>query len=649
MENNINTQSMLPVGTTLQGGKYRIERYLSSGGFGNTYVATNTEFEEQVAIKEFFMRGVSERKGDSVTVSVSNKDNVTQFSAQKEKFRKEARRLRKLRNAHIVAVHDLFEENGTAYYEMDLIKGESLSERMKRTGQPLGEAEVLQILDQVLDALGVVHAQGLYHLDLKPANIMVDQTGRVLLIDFGASKQMSSGNGYSVSTSSALAFTPGFAPLEQTEQNMKSFGPWTDLYALGATLYKLLTGLTPPSASELMVSREPLVFPTPVSSKTQQLIAWMMKPAYIDRPQSVIAVRQFLSAPQPVVEEATQAVLPESVAEETEVMEKPRLKPEPELEPEPKPQLNPTSEKFADSEPERRSNKLSWGIGVGIAAAFVAAVIVSFLLLKGPSVVTDVTDNMEKVETSPLADETIYMEKEEVNTFPRADETITVNGISFKMIGVQGGTFTMGATSEQGSDAESDEKPAHQVTLSTFSIGQTEVTQELWQAVMGSNPSKFKGAKRPVEQVSWEDCQNFIRELNNLTGRRFRLPTEAEWEYAARGGNKGNGHKYVGSSAIDNVAWYYGNSGSETHDVATKRANELGLYDMSGNVWEWCQDWYGSYSSGSLTNPTVVLSSSDCVRRGGSWYDYARRCRVSCRSYDTPSYRDFNIGLRLAF
>ena len=630
MENNINSQSMLPVGTLLQGGKYRIDRYLSSGGFGNTYVAVNTEFEEEVAIKEFFIRGVSARDGDSVSVSVSNQENVEQFTSQKEKFRKEARRLRKLRNQHIVAVHDLFEENGTAYYEMDLIKGESLSERMKRTGQPLGEAEVLQILDQVLDALGVVHAQGLYHLDLKPANIMVDQTGRVLLIDFGASKQMSSGDGYSVSTSSALAFTPGFAPLEQTEQNMKSFGPWTDLYALGATLYKLLTGLTPPSASELLVSREPLVFPTPVSSKTQQLIAWMMKPAYVDRPQSVSAVRQFLSAPQPVVEEATQAVLPESVAEETEVMEKPRLKPEPE--PELKPHPNPTSEKFADSEPERRSNKLSWGIGVGIAAAFVAAVIVSFLLLKGPSVVTDVTDNME-----------------EVNTSPRADETITVNGVSFKMIRVEGGTFTMGATSEQDSDASDDEKPVHQVTLSTFSIGETEVTQELWQAVMGSNPSYFKGSRRPVEKVSWEDCQDFIRKLNSLTGRRFRLPTEAEWEYAARGGNKGNGHKYAGSSAIDNVAWHYGNSGSQTHDVATKRANELGLYDMSGNVWEWCQDGYGSYSSGSQTNPTGASSGSVRVSRGGSWSLNAMYCRVSYRDYIAPSFRYFNLGLRLAF
>ena len=225
-------------------------------------------------------------------------------------------------------------------------------------------------------------------------------------------------------------------------------------------------------------------------------------------------------------------------------------------------------------------------------------------------------------------------------------ETITVNGVSFKMIRVEGGTFTMGATSEQGSDANDREKPAHQVTVSTFSIGETEVTQE--QAVMGSNPSKFKGPRRPVEQVSWEDCQNFIRELNSLTGRRFRLPTEAEWEYAARGGRKANGHKYAGSSAIDRVAWYDSNSGGQTHDVATKRANELGLYDMSGNVWEWCQDWWGDYSSGSQTNPKGPTSGSYRVNRGGSWRNIAMNCRVSYRHFITPSSRNYYLGLRLA-
>ena len=231
-----------------------------------------------------------------------------------------------------------------------------------------------------------------------------------------------------------------------------------------------------------------------------------------------------------------------------------------------------------------------------------------------------------------------------------SNQTFTVNGVSFDMIAVEGGTFTMGATAEQASDAYSDEKPTHQVTLSSYYIGKTEVTQELWQAVMGSNPSGFSGANLPVEKVSWEDCQIFIAILNELTGKYFRLPTEAEWEYAARGGSKSQGYKYSGSNTVDDVAWYPSNSSSKTHPVATKAPNELGIYDMSGNVLEWCSDWYSSsyYSSSSQYNPTGPASGSRRVYRGGSWGSSARLCRVSYRDYNGPSYRFYNLGLRLA-
>ena len=207
----------------------------------------------------------------------------------------------------------------------------------------------------------------------------------------------------------------------------------------------------------------------------------------------------------------------------------------------------------------------------------------------------------------------------------------------------------MGATSEQGSDAYNNEKPVHSVTLSDYYIGETEVTQELWQAVMGINLSYFSGyPQRPVETVSWNDCQTFITKLNELTGKNFRLPTEAEWEYAARGGNKSKGYKYSGSNTIRDVAWYDGNCGSATHDVKTKQANELGIYDMSGNVWEWCQDWYGIYSSNSQTNPTGPSSGSSRVLRGGSWSGSARRCRVSFRGSHYPGNRINYSGFRLA-
>lgn len=242
------------------------------------------------------------------------------------------------------------------------------------------------------------------------------------------------------------------------------------------------------------------------------------------------------------------------------------------------------------------------------------------------------------------------------NMQPDEIMSVRVGNVSFRMILVDGGTFTMGATSEQGSDAKSDEKPTHSVTLSSYYIGETEVTQELWQEVMGSNPSRYKGSRRPVEKVSWEDCQVFIRRLNQRTGKNFRLPTEAEWEYAARGGRKSNGYKYAGGSSIDDVAWYTKNSldkGSShpdygTHNVGTKRANELGLYDMSGNVYEWCQDWKVTYPSSSQTNPQGPSSGSDRVDRGGCWFSDAGDCRVSFRDGGTPSFRYDCLGLRLS-
>ena len=205
---------------------------------------------------------------------------------------------------------------------------------------------------------------------------------------------------------------------------------------------------------------------------------------------------------------------------------------------------------------------------------------------------------------------------------------------NIEMVFVEGGTFQMGATSEQGSDAYYEEKPVHTVTVSSFYIGKTEVTQELWVAVMGSNPSYFKkGGNYPVESVSWNDVQEFLKKLNAITGKQYRLPTEAEWEYAARGGNKSRGYKYSGGNNIEDIAWYEGNSSQETHPIATKAPNELGIYDMSGNVMEWCQDWYNSeyYSQSPSNNPQGASSGINRVLRGGSWDFIASFSRVSYR------------------
>lgn len=301
MEEKTKKEGMLKVGTRLANGRYIIEEYLASGGFGNTYIATDKAFDEKVAIKELFIKGVCGRGDDSAEVSVSLTDNQRAFSAHKEKFRKEARRLRKLSNPHIVGVLDLFDENGTSYYVMDFVEGESLSARLKRTKKPMTEAEVLLVLPQILDALESVHNEGIWHLDLKPANIMIDKKGNIILIDFGASKQVKNANGDSLSTSSAMAYTQGYAPSEQMEQSIDKFGPWTDLYALGATLFNLLTMQKPPSPSDIDEdSHEALKMPKGINKKTERLIFWLMKPNRKMRPQSVTDVKQFLvEAPEP--------------------------------------------------------------------------------------------------------------------------------------------------------------------------------------------------------------------------------------------------------------------------------------------------------------------------------------------------------------
>lgn len=258
---------------------------------------------------------------------------------------------------------------------------------------------------------------------------------------------------------------------------------------------------------------------------------------------------------------------------------------------------------------------------------------------------TQVAPKKHKSQSKPTKGGTV---KRVATKASYSNGTLTVNGIKYNMVWVEGGTFRMGATSEQDGDAYDNEKPVHSVTLCEYYIGKTEVTQALWKAVMGSNPSEFKGDNLPVENVSWYDCQEFIRKLNSLTGQNFRLPTEAEWEFACRGGNNSLGYKYSGSDSIDNVAWYDGNSGDKTHPVATKSANELGIYDMSGNVEEWCCDWYGDYTSGAQTNPKGPESGSDRVYRGGSCLNIASYCRSSIRIIIIPTLRYNFLGLRLA-
>ena len=294
---------------TLQGGKYKIERLLGQGGFGNTYSGYNTTFDERVAIKEFFMQGVNKRDDSTGDVSVSLMENVHQFEEQREKFKKEALRIRKLNNPHIIKVHDLFEENGTVYYVMDYVDGENLAERLKRNGKPMSMQEVEIILPQILDALKTVHEASIWHLDLKPANIMIDKSGNVTLIDFGASKQLNVQKG-GATTSTAISYTNGYAPREQMEQNYDKFGPWTDFYSLGATLYTLLSNKRPSLPTDIdddVTEDKHIALPLPsnvVNSKIHRIILWMMSTNRNLRPQCVEDILAKLEEKDNVVQDS---------------------------------------------------------------------------------------------------------------------------------------------------------------------------------------------------------------------------------------------------------------------------------------------------------------------------------------------------------
>ena len=605
--------------TLLQGGKYKIVGHISSGGFGNTYEGVHTMMDTRVAIKEFFPKMLCNRDENTSHITVATQNNRELVEKLRKKFIEEAKAIFKMNHPNIVKVHDIFEENGTAYYVMDYIDGKSLGDIVKQRG-PLPEAEAVGYIRQVADALKYVHSLNRLHLDIKPGNVMVDATGHAMLIDFGASKHYDMESGENTSTLMGVN-TKGYAPVEQSTQSFTKFSPATDIYALGATLYKLLTGITPPDANLLMAKEETLApLPSCISKSTHNAVLKAMTLIRADRPQTIDVFLGLLDS-KTVYNSDDEATVCEEAEKVRQAEEKCRLTEE---------------QKRKEAEQKRNIAKKS-GFKNALLGGLVGVIAVV-------GVIIGVNSNGNSSDS--VGGGTVQSGNNALSQ-QISSKTYTANGVSFDMMMVKAGTFTMGATSEM-KDPKSDEKPTHQVTLTNdYYIGKTEVTQALWKAVMGNNPSYFKGDNLPVEQVSWDDCQKFISKINSLTGKNFRLPTEAEWEFAARGGNNSNHYQYSGSNKLGDVAWYNGNSGDKTHVVATKQPNELGLYDMSGNVWEWCSDCFGNYSSSSLTNPTGPNSGSSRVFRGGSWCNDARSCRSSLRFNYGHDRSHSDLGLRL--
>ena len=632
--------------TLLQGGKYKIVGHISSGGFGNTYEGVHTMMDTRVAIKEFFPKMFCNRDENTSHITVATQSNKELVDKLRKKFIEEAKAIFKMNHPNIVKVHDIFEENGTAYYVMDYIDGKSLGDIVKQRG-PLPEVEAVGYIRQVADALKYVHSLNRLHLDIKPGNVMVDATGHAMLIDFGASKHYDMESGENTSTLMGVN-TKGYAPVEQSTQSFTKFSPATDIYALGATLYKLLTGITPPDANLLMAKEETLApLPSCISKSTHNAVLKAMTLIRADRPQTIDVFLGLLDS-KTVYNSDDEATMCEEAEKVRQAEEKRRLAEEQKLkEDEARRAAEEEARRKAEEEQKRKAEEQKRNTAKKSSSKNAWLwIVIGVIAVVGIIIGVNSNGNSSDSGNSKQSGGAIQSGN---NTLSQQilSKTYTVNGVSFDMMMVKAGTFTMGATSEMKAP-ESREKPTHQVTLTNdYYIGKTEVTQALWKAVMGNNPSYFKGDNLPVENVSWDDCQKFISKLNSLTGQNFRLPTEAEWEFAARGGNNSNHYQYSGSNELGDVAWYDGNSGDKTHVVATKQPNELGLYDMSGNVWEWCSDWFGNYSSSSLTNPTGPNSGSYRVLRGGGWSSLARNCRSSYRHGVAPGNGSLDDGLRL--
>lgn len=592
----------LRAGTVLHGKEhnYRIARVLGQGTFGITYLAYTrvslggqlgeVSSEIQVAVKEFFMSGFDGREGSTVTHG--SKDGMSE--QYRRKFANEARNLGRMRHAGIVKVIEAFDTNDTSYYAMEYCGGGNLDALIAAKGG-LPEKEALGYFTKIAAALAYMHANKMLHLDLKPGNIMLRSSGEPVLIDFGLSKQYDE-NGEPESSTSVGNGTPGYAPLEQANYNGGNGLPVTmDVYALGATLYKMLTGKRPPVASDVLIEfPEDELLRHGVSDRTIKAIRRAMQAKPRDRYQSVTAFAADLVSANDEDTEVIGQVINVGPGQVKREQERKRLKPA----------------------------LIAAAVGVVIIAA------VSVILSLGRRDASD--SSMSRPSFAQTGDDDIP---------------------AIEMVRVAGGEFTMGATSQMEGRAWDDEYPAHRVSLDGFYIGKYEVTQKLWKAVMGSNPSKHAGDNLPVENVSWNDVQEFLRKLNAATGKNYRLPTEAEWEYAARGGNRSNGYIFSGSDNLDFVAWYEGNSGGKTHVVGTTRPNELGIYDMTGNVIEWVQDGYKPYSSGAQVNPVASVSEDNKrVVKGGSWSSVEKGCHVSFRYGENPSIEqsDGKQGFRLA-
>ena len=601
------------------------------GGFGITYLAFDSKLDRCVAIKEYLPKDIAGRGSDTKTIEPYSDNNREDYQKGLKGFMKEAKRVAKFHeHPNIVNVMNFFEENGTGYLVMEYYPGRNLSEFLNEKGGKVSESDAMDIIMPVLDGLREVHRHNYIHRDIKPANIYITNGGRPIIIDFGNARFAT---GHSQSMTAIVS--RGYAPYEQYGEGGKQ-GCWTDIYSCGATLYKIVTGKEPPLATDRK-SRDNLVAPS-------KLVSWIT-PGFN---KAILKAMEMEPGRRP------------KDVDEFRRMLKPKAKP-----------MGTSKSVNSQAEESSEHHKPSipgwlWGAGGLGMGAIIAVVIVMFMI------------KPNKVPVNKTMEKPVYEDKSNNNQLVKKTQTQTQTKTSrssmekagestdpitdMEFVYVNGGCYQMGDTFGDGSE---DEKPVHEACVDDFYIGKYEVTQGPWEDVMGSNPSVFKkGRSYPVENVSWNDVQEFIERLNQKSSKKYRLLTEAEWEYAAR--SEGKKEKYAGFSN-ENDLYRYANfcdtnclydwktgqqdDGYEnTSPVGNYRPNSLGIYDMSGNVWEWCQDIYDkeAYRKHQRNNPIYMESGSGRVIRGGSWIFDSGDLRASDRYGSTSGYRNGDLGFRLA-
>ena len=606
--------------------RYRLLRLLGRGGFSEVWLAFDEKTGLWVAVKVY------------APGSGLDEDGVRLFT-------EELSIVYNLNHSNLLKPHHFDECGGCPYLVLPYCERGS----SQRLIGKLTEEEAWRFLHDVSAGLEYLHAKEppVIHQDIKPDNVLLDASGTFMITDFGISTRARSTLRRSVSHAEHSGGTMEYMGPERFGEKPAPIKA-SDIWSLGATLFELLTGSVPFVRLGGILQMNGALLPAiegPWSERLKEVVRACLSKDPWDRPTAHVLreyVESFWRGENPELKKTGEGQYP-------------------------RPQEVPAV-------PQRSHWKwvgfvcilLICGFGIGYYFSRPVESGIGINKVEGEVRQTEERRILNENEERLQGEEESFYQPAEREVLKPTKGQVAKNGLLINwsssvtpkqkeilsrlvgnMVKVDGGRFRMGATSEQGNDAYNNEKPVHEVTLSDYYMGKYEVRQSEWEAVMGSNPSHFKGEDLPVEQVSWSDCHKFIQRLNVLTGLNFKLPTEAQWEYAARGGRLSKGYKYSGSNNLGEVGWYGSNSGNCTHRVGEKQPNELGLYDMSGNVREWCEDWYGNYRITSQRDPLGAASGSYRVRRGGCWGDEAGGCRVSIRSYVKPGSRSFNLGFRL--